>query len=144
MRKLHKLDSPELKFIAYHLYPLHPSLKPCEPIDTTDTRYLNQSHTPVTNPLKKGLHIELYNEKWFYNPLKTSVPPFLYKHRTLKVSLASVSPFPSIDELHYDTNTFPPLPLVEVVDDTLSSLPSPIILHTSLEKLIVSFYPIPL
>ena len=86
MRKLHTPDSPKLKFMAYDLYPLPPSLKPCEPVDTTYTRYLNQSHSSITNPLKKALHIELYNEKCFANPLKTSVPPFLYKHRTLNVS----------------------------------------------------------
>ena len=48
--------------MAYDLYPLPLSLKPCEPVDTTDTRYPNQSHTPITNPWKKALHIELYNE----------------------------------------------------------------------------------
>jgi len=53
--------------MAYDLYPLPPSLKSCEPVDTIDTRYLNQFHTPITNPLKKALHIELYNEKWFDN-----------------------------------------------------------------------------
>ena len=41
VRKLHRPDSPELKFMAYHLYPLPSSLKPCEPADTTYTRYLN-------------------------------------------------------------------------------------------------------
>ena len=39
--KLHEPDSPELKVMAYNLYPLSPSLKPSEPVDTTDTRYLN-------------------------------------------------------------------------------------------------------
>ena len=41
VRKLHKPDSPELKLMAHDLYPLPPSLKPCEPVDSTDTRYLN-------------------------------------------------------------------------------------------------------
>ena len=36
VRKLHKPDNPEVKFMAYDLYPLPPSLKPCEPVDTTD------------------------------------------------------------------------------------------------------------
>ena len=40
VRNLNKPDSPELKFMAYDLYPLPPSLKPCEPIDSIDTRYL--------------------------------------------------------------------------------------------------------
>ena len=42
--------------MAYNLYPLLPSLKPCEPcepVDTIDTQYLNQSHIPLINPLKK-------------------------------------------------------------------------------------------
>ena len=41
VRKLHRRDSPELKFMAYDLYPLPPSLQSCEPVDTIDTRYLN-------------------------------------------------------------------------------------------------------
>ena len=49
--KLHRPDSPKLKFMAYDLYPLSPSPKPCEPIDTTDTCHLNQSHAPIINPL---------------------------------------------------------------------------------------------
>ena len=53
VRKLNKPDSPELKFMAHDLYPLPPFLKPCEPIDSTDARYLNQNHTPLVNPLKK-------------------------------------------------------------------------------------------
>ena len=43
VRKLHRPDSPELKFMAYDLYPLPPSLKPCESIETIDKRYLNLS-----------------------------------------------------------------------------------------------------
>ena len=64
VRKLNKQYSPELKFIAYDSYPLPPFLQPCEPVDLTDTRYLNQMHAPLINPLKKALDIELYNEKF--------------------------------------------------------------------------------
>ena len=39
--KIHMLDSPELKIMAYNLYPLPLSLKFCEPVDATDNRYLN-------------------------------------------------------------------------------------------------------
>ena len=45
VRKLNTLDSSELKCMAYDVYPLPPSLKPCESIDSTDTHYLNQMHT---------------------------------------------------------------------------------------------------
>ena len=41
VRKFDKPDSPELKFMAYDLYPLPSSLKPRESIDIINTRYLN-------------------------------------------------------------------------------------------------------
>ena len=49
--------------MARDLYPVPPSLKLCEPIDSVDTRCLNQTHAPLVNPLKKSLHIELFNDK---------------------------------------------------------------------------------
>ena len=134
VRKLHRPDAPELKFMAYDLYPLPPALKPCEPVDRNDTRYLNQSHEPIANPLKKAHHIELFNEKWFDTSLHTTIPSFRYNHRSLKLSTEPVSPFPSIIELHNDTNTHPPLSFSEAVDDTLSSPPSPLALHASLKN----------
>ena len=65
VRKFNKPDSPELKFMACDLYPLPPSLKSCEPVDSIYTRYLNLMHTSLINPLKTIIDIELYNEKWF-------------------------------------------------------------------------------
>ena len=73
VRKLNKLDSPELNFMARDLYSLPSSLRPCEQVDSTDTRYLNQTHAPLVNPLKRSLHIELYNEKWFSKPVPTKI-----------------------------------------------------------------------
>ena len=92
--KLNKPDSPELKFIAYDLYPLSPFLKHYEHIDTIDFRYLNQNHAPFVNILKKALHIELHNEKWFYKIIKFSIPPIFNKHDTLKFPSKSFSIFP--------------------------------------------------
>jgi len=63
MMKLHRHDYPELKFMACDLYPLTPSLKIYELVESIDTRYLNQSHAPLINPLKNTLHIEIYNDK---------------------------------------------------------------------------------
>ena len=51
VRKLNKSDSPEFKFMSEGLYILPPSLKPCEPMDGSDPRYLNQSHDHIVNPL---------------------------------------------------------------------------------------------
>ena len=63
VKKLYNTDSPEIKSIAHDLYPLLQSIKPCESIDSIDIRYLDQSYDPLVNPLKKSLHIELYNDK---------------------------------------------------------------------------------
>ena len=51
--------------MATDLYPLPPYLKPCELVDSSDIRYLNQSYSPVVNLLHKPLNIVLFNETWF-------------------------------------------------------------------------------
>lgn len=84
----------------YDFCPLPPSLKPCEPVDTTCTRYLNQSHTPLANSSKKDLHIELHNKTYFNKPLQISIIPFTYQHVTLKLSNESLPSFQSVIELH--------------------------------------------
>ena len=53
VRKLNKPNIPEFNFISEDLYILPSSLKLYEPMDGSDTRYLNQSHAPIVNPLKK-------------------------------------------------------------------------------------------
>ena len=94
--------------MTYDLYFLPPSLKPCEPVDTTVTRYLNQSHALLNNPLDKSLYIELYNEKWLNNLLQTSIPPFTYQHNTLKIPTGYLPSFPSVIERYDETHTCPP------------------------------------
>ena len=132
VKKLHKPDSSELNCMTYDLYSLPPSLKSYEPIDKTKTRCLNQSHAPFTNPLKKSIHTELYNEKWFNKPLPTSIPPSTYQHHTLKMPTAPFPALPSVIELHEKTHTCPLQPLFEKVDDIFSNPLSPIALHKSL------------
>ena len=100
VRKLNQPDSLELKFMAHDLYPLPPSLKPCEPIDSTDTCYLNQTHAPLVNPLKKVLHIEPYNEKWSNKLIPTIDSHITHTHDTLKFPDKSPLPSPSVLELH--------------------------------------------
>ena len=134
VNKLHRPDSSKLKFIPYNFYPLPPSLKPCDSVDTIDTRYLNQTHVPLINLLKKALHIKLYNEKWFDKLLETSIPPFTYKYDTLELLDESVYPFLSVVDLHDETNTLIPQPLYENVDDDISLIPFPLTLHNSLEN----------
>ena len=122
------------------MYPLLPSLKPCKPVDAIDTRYLSQSHAPLANLLKKALHIELYNEKWFNTPLPTSIPPFTHIHDTLRMPILSLPYFPSVTELHNETHTCPPKPLFEKVDNTFSNPLSPLVLHKSLAKIDFLFF----
>lgn len=42
---------------------LPPSVKPCEPIGSSNKRYLYQLYIPVIKHLKKALNTELYNGK---------------------------------------------------------------------------------
>lgn len=42
-----------LEFMAYDWYTLPLSLKPCETVNATDNRYLNQTNAPIINLLKK-------------------------------------------------------------------------------------------
>ena len=127
--KIDKSDSLELIFMAYDLYPLSPSLKPCEPIDTIDTRYLTQTYVVLVNPLKNVLRIELYNEKWFNRLLPPSAPPFTYKHTTLKIPNEQVTHFPSLVKFHKDTNTSPPKLLLQNADHVISYFPFSLALH---------------
>ena len=64
-QKLYKPDSSELKFVTIDLYLFYSSSKLCEPVDSSNIRYLNQSYSPIVNPLRKPLNIELYSETWF-------------------------------------------------------------------------------
>ena len=105
--------------MSEYLCILPASLKPREPVDSSDTRYLNQSHVPIINLLKKPLSIELYNEKWFGHPPKTSPPSFLHEHATLLFPPAATSLFPTLAKLHEDAHTSPPTPLLE--DDLVSN-----------------------
>ena len=113
VRKLNKHDSPELKFMSKDLHILPPSLKSCQPVGWSDTRYLNQTHAPIVNLLQKPLSIELYNEKWFGHPPKVSFPSFLHDHATLSFLPAENSLFPTLAKLHEDTHTSPPIPFLE-------------------------------
>ena len=115
--------------MAYDLYPLPPSLKTSELVDTTDSRYLNQTYTPFVNPLKKDLYIELYNEKWVDKPIKTSVPPISLNHDTLKFPIESFPRFLSVSELHKRIDTCPPQSLIEIEYPSLFSSTSPSVLH---------------
>ena len=113
VRKLHKPDRPELNFVAYDIYLFPLSLKPSKPVDTIDTRYLNQTHAPLAHLLKNALYIQLYNEKLFTKPIPTSAPAITYQYDTLQLSEDSSLIFPSMLDYHKETKTYPPKTLLE-------------------------------
>ena len=49
VRKLYNPDSPEFKFMSEDLYIFPLSLKLCEPVVSSDTRYINQSYASIVN-----------------------------------------------------------------------------------------------
>ena len=111
-RKLKDKNSTEQKFMAEGLYPLPPSLLPCDPIDGADVRYINHSHPSITHPFEKYLNITSYHEKHFSSPPLLAPPKFDYNHKSLKfVNPSSPILYPSIIELHRETHTVPPSPV---------------------------------
>ena len=121
--------------MTYDLYLLPPPLKPCEHVDSTDTCYLNQTYAPLVNPLKRALDIELYNGKRFNKSLQISTTKLMYDHNTLKFPDESFPPFPSLSELHEETDTCLPKQLIEPEDYSLS--PPLLLLHYIIHSLIL-------
>ncbi|MGH7955061.1 MAG: hypothetical protein ACREOZ_03790 [Gloeomargaritales cyanobacterium] len=75
--RLKSFGRPDAATRVHHsedLFLLPPSLRPCDPLDTPDLRFLNHSHAPSLHPLKKVLDIDLYNEVWFDSTLVTKAP----------------------------------------------------------------------
>ena len=120
--------------MATDLYPLPPSLKPYEAVDSSNIRYLNHSHSFIVNPLSKILNIEVYNDNWFDELLRTSQPLFDYYHPTLAFPDDQLTPFNSLSDLHTDTNTIPPSPLIDKSDTDILSPPSPLVLSKALSS----------
>ena len=122
--------------MAHDLYPLPPSLKPREPIDSTETWYLNRTHAPLVNPFKKALYIVLYNDKWFNKPIPTTDSHITYTRDTLKFSDKSPLPFPSVIDLH-KANTCSPKLLLAIEEYSLPPSPFPLALHNPSPILII-------
>ena len=114
--------------MATDLYPLPPTLKPCEPVDSSYIRYLNHSHSPIINSLSKPLNIDFYNDIWFDKPPRTSQPLFDYNHPSLAFPDDQLTPFTSFFYLHIDTNTITPSPLIENSDTNILSPSYPLVL----------------
>ena len=132
-KKLHKPDSPELNFMAHDLYTFPPfSLKSCEPLDTTDTLYLNQSHDPLANPLKK-LYILNYT---MINSLRNHLQPlfhlFLITMILLSCQLKSFLLFHQWLNFMKKITLVPPHRLFKKLDDPFSNPLSPLALYKAL------------
>ena len=77
LQKFGKPESTKLKYHAEDISMLPPAIRPVEPLDGPDLRYLNNAHAPIPHPLKQAFDIKLYNEVWFSQPIDTSPPKLL-------------------------------------------------------------------
>lgn len=77
LQKFGNRDGPKLKYHAEDISMLPPAIRPVEPLDGPDLRYLNNAHAPIPHPLKQAFDIKLYNEMWFSQPLHASPPTLL-------------------------------------------------------------------
>ena len=102
-------SSSNRKYKNTKLYLLPPALFLSHPLDTIDQRYLDSTHAPIVNPLKKSMKIDLYNDKWLSVP-NTSTPT----HSTIvnkpfsELNSLAFPPHPdtqflSTSDLHVDT-----------------------------------------
>ena len=89
---------------------------------------MNQNHIPLVTPLNRALHIELYNEKWFNNPINTSIPQITYNHGTLKFPNELFSLLP----LYKGSDISPPKQLIEAEDPSRLSSSSLSVVYNSL------------
>ena len=93
--------------MAYDLYYLLPSLKPCKLVDTSNTRCLNKIHVPLVNPLKTR-YISNYTTRNDLTNQWKFLPPISYKYDTLHFPNESFLRFPSLSELYKGTDTHLP------------------------------------
>ena len=118
--KFGKSDGPKLKYMAEDLYVLPPTLLLCDPVDGSNIKYLNHSHPSVPNPLKDVLDIVSYDNIDFSSPNLTVPPKFDYDRYTLRfIHPSEPTPFPSIVELHDESNTVPPSLVVDPQSDII-------------------------
>ena len=136
LRKFGKPESARLKYHAEDISMLPPAIRPVEPLDGPDLRYLNNSHALIPHPLKQAFDIKLYNEVWFSQPINT-VPPKLLsdvdvpapvqfasqpsvvttRHTLEKASVTNVT-----SDVNFQVTTQHPLPLLRAIQQSHDKL----------------------
>ena len=120
LQKVNQPNAPKLKYHTQDISLLPPAIRPVETLDGPDTRYLNQSHAPIPNPLKTAFKIDLYDPLWLSKPAPTAPPQFpIDVPDTINSAQSSLSPKrkPTLDPDDYVT------PILQDNDHTL--LPCP-------------------
>jgi hypothetical protein len=74
MRPYDKSDGAVRTYPTEAISLLPACIRPCEPLDTPDLRFLNYHHAPLLHPLKSALNVELYNERWLDPTAATALP----------------------------------------------------------------------
>jgi hypothetical protein len=76
VQKVNQPHAPKLKYHTQDISLLPPAIRPVEPLDGPDLRYLNNSHAPIPHPLKAAFNIDRYDSIWFSKPHLSSPPHF--------------------------------------------------------------------
>ena len=76
LQKVNQPNAPKLKYHTQDISFLPPAIRPVEPLDGPDLRYLNNSHAPIPHPLKAAFNIDRYDSIWFSTPKLYSPPQF--------------------------------------------------------------------
>ena len=77
-RKLDYSSVLKSKFMSEELHLLSPCTLPCDPINSSDCRFINSVSLPIIRTLKKSLNAEIYNERWFHNKPENHPPTLDY------------------------------------------------------------------
>ena len=107
---------PTFKFLAEDLYLLPRQVLPCDPVDTTDMRYLNTDYAPMKHPFEGSFDIAGYNTRWYDDEPPSRPPEFILDN-------------PVYEDL--DEDTMQPLSTSTMVrePDTSTEQPVPDIAH---------------
>eukprot|EP00978_Attheya_sp_CCMP212_P008208 scaffold19187_cov69-Attheya_sp.AAC.2 len=100
VRPLGKPDTATRKYHSANLYLLLPGILPCDPLDTSDFRYMNSDFAPLLDPLKAHLNIESYNSVWYATTPCTHPPKFDYQAPYSTFEAFPMPPFPLLRDLH--------------------------------------------
>jgi hypothetical protein len=132
LRKLNAPDGALWKYHAEDISLLPPVIRPVEPLDGPDLRYMNHNHAPIHHPLKAAFGIKLYNDKWL-SPQRDTQPPLLSS--SPQASEPSQVPLPTPPANQPELAIMPlTVPVVQHDRPAVVPLFTPAALHTAISE----------